>query len=191
MRRGGGSCLLQIRLQDQQGSSDTPVAAASSGAVREDLVPDVHCCACPSYWCALFSQQLQQVLHNYPLPLAVQTTLLTSMLCVTPPHSCPAAALLTLKLALQAQTQPAAVDNVVHAAVATVLLQARETLKLALQAQIQQKQEALDQLKQRAGDARAKLLAITQKLAAVGGDAAESMPRQQPTAAAAVAMEEG
>ena len=69
--------------------------------------------------------------------------------------------------------------------------QARETLKLALQTQIQQKQAALDQLRQQAGDARAKLLAITQKLAAVGSDAAESVPRQQPPGAAAAAMEEG
>lgn len=59
-----------------------------------------------------------------------------------------------------------------------VCIQARETLKFALQTQIQQKQAALDQLKQQAGDAKAKLLAITQKLAAVGSDVAESVPRQ-------------
>jgi hypothetical protein len=70
--------------------------------------------------------------------------------------------------------------------------QARETLKLALQTQIQQKQAALDQLKQQAADAKAKLLAITQKLADVGGDVAESAPRQKQQAAAAAApMEEG
>lgn len=69
--------------------------------------------------------------------------------------------------------------------------QARETLKLALQSQIQQKQAALDQLRSQAQDMRSKLLAITQKLAAVGGDVAESLPRQQQSSAAAAAMEEG
>lgn len=72
-----------------------------------------------------------------------------------------------------------------------VILQARETLKLALQSQIQQKQAALDQLTTQAKDVRSKLLAITQKLAAVGGDVAESLPRQQQPSAAATAMEEG
>lgn len=67
------------------------------------------------------------------------------------------------------------------------VLQARETLKLALQTQIQQKQAALDHLKQQAAEAKAKLLAITQQLAAVGSDVAESVPRQQQQAAAPMA----
>lgn len=71
------------------------------------------------------------------------------------------------------------------------VMQARETLKLALQTQIQQKQAALDQLKQQAADAKAKLLAINQKLADVGGDVAESAPRQKQQATTAAPMEEG
>jgi hypothetical protein len=70
-------------------------------------------------------------------------------------------------------------------------MQARETLKLALQTQIQQKQAALDQLRQQAADTKAKLLAITRKLAAVGSDMAESAPQQLHEAAAATPMDEG
>lgn len=70
------------------------------------------------------------------------------------------------------------------------VMQARETLKLALQTQIQQKQAALDQLRQQAANTKAKLLAITRKLAAVGSDVAESVPKQLPQAAAAP-MDEG
>jgi hypothetical protein len=59
-------------------------------------------------------------------------------------------------------------------------LQARETLKHALRAQIAEKQAALADLRQRSARIKQELLAVTQQLAAVGGDAAESV--QQPAA---------
>jgi hypothetical protein len=74
-------------------------------------------------------------------------------------------------------------------------LQARETLKHALRSQIAEKQAALEELRAQSAKIKQELLAVTQQLAAVGGDAAESMQRpaaqQQGQQQHAAAMEEG
>ncbi|WIA30226.1 hypothetical protein OEZ86_000317 [Tetradesmus obliquus] len=76
-------------------------------------------------------------------------------------------------------------------------LQARETLKHALRTQIAEKQAALAALRSQSAKVRQELLAVTQQLAAVGGDAAESAQRpaaqqqQQQQQQPAAAMNEG
>lgn len=70
-----------------------------------------------------------------------------------------------------------------------VQLQAQQTLKYALQAQVEEKQTALAQLRDKAAASKAQVLAITQQLAAAGSDAAESVPR--PAGAQQAAMDVG
>lgn len=75
-------------------------------------------------------------------------------------------------------------------------LQARETLKHALRSQIAEKQTALADLRAQSAKIKQQLLAATQQLAAVGGDAAESAQRpakqqQEQEQEHAAAMEEG
>lgn len=57
------------------------------------------------------------------------------------------------------------------------MLQAKETLKCILQTQIRDKQAALTALRSKAEQAKQAVLKLTQQLAAVGGDAAESTQR--------------
>jgi peptidoglycan hydrolase CwlO-like protein len=75
-------------------------------------------------------------------------------------------------------------------------LQARETLKHALRSQIAEKQAALAALRAQSASIKREVLAVTHQLAAVGGDAAESMQRPaaqqlQQQQQHAAAMEEG